>query len=75
MQIYLFIKLIYNFLQTEDKNQKYLYVKPELGLMYPGADHVSEYIKKKYNENGKLPIVLDCNNILKLDYSAAKVRM
>lgn len=49
-------------------------MKPELGLMYPGADYVSESIKKKYNEIGKLPIVLDCINILKLDYSAAKVR-
>lgn len=42
--------------------------------MYPGADYVSESIKKKYNETGKLPVVLDCINIMKLDYSAAKVR-
>lgn len=61
------------FFQAEDKNQKYLYVKPELGLLYPGADFVSEAIKKEFNQNDKLPIALDCINILKLDYSAAKV--
>lgn len=58
----------------DNKNHKILYVKPELGLLYPGADFVSETIKKEYNKNGKLPVVLDCQNIKRLDYSAARVR-
>lgn len=61
------------FLQKEPSGEQYLYVKPELGLLYPGAEYVSEIIKKEYNKNNKLPIVLDCMNIKRLDYSAAKV--
>lgn len=57
----------------QEYNKKYLYVKPQLGLLYPGADYVSETIKKRYNANEKLHIVVDCINIMKLDYSAAKV--
>ncbi|CAH1113568.1 unnamed protein product [Psylliodes chrysocephalus] len=55
-----------------DTEERYLYIKPELGLYYPGADYVSECIKKSSNENPSLPIVLDCINILRLDYAAAK---
>ncbi|CAH1236511.1 unnamed protein product [Diabrotica balteata] len=51
---------------------KYLYLKPELGLYYPGADYLAECIKKKRSDYPTLPIVLDCSNFLRLDYSAAK---
>ncbi|KAG5882266.1 hypothetical protein JTB14_014963 [Gonioctena quinquepunctata] len=60
-------------IQVEDgKGYQYLHIKPELGLLYPGADYVSECIKKTSHENANLPVVLDCINIIRLDYSAAK---
>ncbi|XP_050509947.1 sodium-independent sulfate anion transporter-like isoform X1 [Diabrotica virgifera virgifera] len=55
-----------------ETQMKYLYLKPELGLYYPGADYLAECIKKNRNEYPSLPIVLDCSNFLRLDYSAAK---
>ncbi|XP_072400831.1 sodium-independent sulfate anion transporter-like isoform X3 [Diabrotica undecimpunctata] len=58
--------------QDSDDKGKYLYIKPELGLLYPGADYVYEYIKEVSNKNPTLSIILDCSTIVTLDYSAAK---
>ncbi|XP_074034842.1 sodium-independent sulfate anion transporter [Leptinotarsa decemlineata] len=54
------------------ESRQYLYIKPELGLYYPGADYVSEYIKKMSKQIPKLPIIIDCCNIIRIDYAAAK---
>ncbi|XP_018566409.1 sodium-independent sulfate anion transporter [Anoplophora glabripennis] len=58
---------------TKENNREFVYVKPELGLYYPAADYVSETVKKAHNRSPKLPIVVDCVNIIKVDYSAAKM--
>lgn len=60
-------------LQTE-LGINYLYVKPELGLFYPAADYLTECIKKAHKKDPQKPIALDCYGILRIDYSAAKVR-
>ncbi|XP_057666442.1 sodium-independent sulfate anion transporter-like [Diorhabda carinulata] len=65
-------KLTVEVKKKDDCRQMYLLIKPELGLTYPGADYVSECIKKTSKEYPTLPMVLDCQNILKLDYAAAK---
>ncbi|XP_072400838.1 sodium-independent sulfate anion transporter-like isoform X3 [Diabrotica undecimpunctata] len=58
--------------EIRETQVKYLYLKPELGLYYPGADYLAECIKKNRSDYPTLPIVLDCSNFLRLDYSAAK---
>ncbi|KAJ8916115.1 hypothetical protein NQ315_004482 [Exocentrus adspersus] len=57
---------------NKESNREFIYVRPELGLFYPAADYVSETVKKAHGRSPKLSIVLDCVNLIKLDYSAAK---
>ncbi|KAJ8977102.1 hypothetical protein NQ317_003656, partial [Molorchus minor] len=57
---------------NKENNKEYIYIRPELGLYYPAADYVSEFIKKMHNKSPFLSIVVDCVNIIKIDYSAAK---
>ncbi|XP_066151803.1 sodium-independent sulfate anion transporter-like isoform X2 [Euwallacea fornicatus] len=58
--------------RTTEKGLEYLYVKPELGLFYPAANYLTEYIKKQNKKHPTMPIAMDCYGILKVDYSAAK---
>ncbi|XP_076258857.1 sodium-independent sulfate anion transporter-like isoform X2 [Rhynchophorus ferrugineus] len=60
--------------ETRSTNQKwnYIYIRPELGLFYPAADYVTETVKKAHNRNPEAAIVLDCSQILQIDYSTAK---
>lgn len=52
---------------------------PTQGLLFPAADFVRTKIQtslEEYDQNertAKLPVVIDCRNIQKLDYTAAMV--
>ncbi|CAG9859726.1 unnamed protein product [Phyllotreta striolata] len=65
-------KILSEIKEKPGKIGHYVYIKPELGLYYAGADYISDCIKKINKENPGLPIVLDCANIIRLDYTAAK---
>ncbi|XP_049818071.1 sodium-independent sulfate anion transporter-like isoform X2 [Aethina tumida] len=55
-----------------DKGDQYLYIKPELGLYYPAGDYLCEFIKKEYRRYSQVPMVLDCENVLRIDYAGVK---
>nr|CAI5853112.1 unnamed protein product [Callosobruchus analis] len=59
--------------KAENKpGEEYLLVKPELGLYYPSADYLTESIKKAHKTHPHLDIAIDCSNVLRVDYAAAK---
>ncbi|KAK9885157.1 hypothetical protein WA026_010668 [Henosepilachna vigintioctopunctata] len=51
--------------------KSYVLVKPEFGLCYPARDYLTEKIIEAHNTYQNLPLVIDCANILKIDYAAA----
>lgn len=59
---------------------EYILAMPTQGLLFPAADFVRTKIQtslEEYDENertSKLPVVIDCRNIQKLDYTAAVVK-
>lgn len=49
-------------------------IKPELGLYYSAVDYLTqEIVKTTTNMNSTTPIVIDCSNILQVDYTATQV--
>ncbi|CAH0563787.1 unnamed protein product, partial [Brassicogethes aeneus] len=63
--------VIFMFVRSDKQGREYLYLKPELGLYYPTADYLTEYIKKQH-KNHKCPMALDCQNVLHIDYAGCK---
>lgn len=59
----------------QSDTNEYILIKPEVGLFFPAVDTVRQTICKIATRQGKdrLPIVIDCSRVLRIDYTAHKV--
>ncbi|KAF2879074.1 hypothetical protein ILUMI_27083 [Ignelater luminosus] len=58
---------------SNKKGNEYLMIKPELGLYYSAVDYLTqEIVKITATMNSAIPIVIDCSNILQVDYTATQ---
>lgn len=60
--------------QTPDGDE-YILIKPDIGLYYPAVDFLRAKINDAANKEARniLPLVLDCESIKGIDYTAVKV--
>uniref|UniRef100_A0A182KH79 SLC26A/SulP transporter domain-containing protein n=1 Tax=Anopheles christyi TaxID=43041 RepID=A0A182KH79_9DIPT len=50
----------------------YRRVRPEVGLLYPGVDRLRTTVLTEARQHPDLPLVLDCERLVALDYSAVR---
>lgn len=55
---------------SSKKGSEYLIIKPQLGLYYSAVDYLTqEIIKITSTMDASTPVVIDCSNILQVDYT------
>ncbi|XP_063917419.1 sodium-independent sulfate anion transporter [Zophobas morio] len=59
-------------IRLDHHGNQYIYIKPEIGLYYAATDHLTTTILEAYNITNNLPIVLDCSNVIRVDYAACE---
>ncbi|XP_044253545.1 sodium-independent sulfate anion transporter-like [Tribolium madens] len=59
-------------IRVDSQGNQYIYIKPEVGLYYAATDYLTTNIIEAYNNRRNLPIVLDCSNIIRVDYAACQ---
>jgi sodium-independent sulfate anion transporter 11 len=57
------------------ENNEVMVMKPDRSVHFPGIDKVRNVISKKALKNPKMTIVVDCQNMISIDFTAAKVRL
>uniref|UniRef100_A0A182P7M5 SLC26A/SulP transporter domain-containing protein n=1 Tax=Anopheles epiroticus TaxID=199890 RepID=A0A182P7M5_9DIPT len=55
-----------------DAHPAYRRLRPELGLLYPGVDRLRSTVLAEARRQPQLPLVLDCERLVALDYSAMR---
>lgn len=59
---------------AELDNMQYIKVTPNVGMFFPGIDHLREKVNKASRAaEFKVPVVIDCIKFNGLDYTAAQV--
>lgn len=58
----------------EIDSMQYIRVTPNIGMFFPGIDHLREMINKAlFAADFKIPVVIECQKLIGLDYTAAQV--
>ena len=59
----------------ELENMQYIRIVPNVGMFFPGIDHLRETVNKAASAaEYKVPCVVDCTKFNGLDYTSAQVR-
>lgn len=59
---------------SELENMQYIRVAPNVGMFFPGIDHLREKVNKaSFAAEYKVPCVVDCIKFNGLDYTSAQV--
>ncbi|KAJ6637083.1 Sodium-independent sulfate anion transporter [Pseudolycoriella hygida] len=57
----------------EIENMQYIKVAPNIGMFFPGIDHLKQMVNKALSAaDFKVPVVIDCTKFTGLDYTAAQ---
>lgn len=55
-------------------NMQYIRIVPNVGMFFPGIDHLREVVNKAaFAAEYKVPAVIDCTKFNGLDYTSAQV--
>lgn len=58
----------------EIENMQYIRVTPNIGMFFPGIDHLRQMVNKAlFAADFKVPVVIECIKFTGLDYTAAQV--
>lgn len=58
----------------EIDSMQYIHVSPNIGMFFPGIDHLRHLVTKALvAADFKLPVVIECIKLTGLDYTAAQV--
>lgn len=58
----------------EIDNMQYIQVTPNIGMFFPGIDHLRQMVNKAlFAADFKVPVVIECIKFTGLDYTAAQV--